>query len=142
MIYLLLCICRCGGTCCGCSKRSELQPQYVRAKRNLLLYICRCGGTGRRTGFKIQRETMWVRVPPSVPKNTPAKLEHFCLTVTPSFLLLIFQSLLSQFSIHKSEKSPYCWQFHFVLKAFFHRSPKRNSKIVFSRPFNTSFIFS
>ena len=29
--------------------------------------ICRCGGIGRRTGLKIQRETMWVRVPPSVP---------------------------------------------------------------------------
>ncbi len=29
--------------------------------------MCRCGGIGRRTGFKIQRETMWVRVPPSVP---------------------------------------------------------------------------
>ena len=29
---------------------------------------CRCGGIGRRTGLKIQRETMWVRVPPSVPQ--------------------------------------------------------------------------
>ena len=32
-----------------------------------IIFICRCGGIGRRTGFKIQRETMWVRVPPSVP---------------------------------------------------------------------------
>ena len=28
---------------------------------------CRCGGTGRRIRLKIVRETMWVRVPPSVP---------------------------------------------------------------------------
>ena len=31
--------------------------------------ICRCGGTGRRIRLKIVRETMWVRVPPSVPHN-------------------------------------------------------------------------
>ena len=32
-------------------------------------YTCHRGGTGRRTGFKIRRETMWVRVPPVVPKQ-------------------------------------------------------------------------
>ena len=30
--------------------------------------ISRCGGIGRRTRLKIWRETMWVRVPPSVPE--------------------------------------------------------------------------
>ena len=33
----------------------------------LLNILYRCGGIGRRTRFKIWRETLWVRVPPSVP---------------------------------------------------------------------------
>ena len=34
-----------------------------------IYHICRCGGIGRRTRLKIVRETMWVRVPPSVPND-------------------------------------------------------------------------
>ena len=50
----------------------KINDKYIDKKLKICyikkVHKCHCGGIGRRTGFKIQRETMWVRVPPVVPK--------------------------------------------------------------------------
>ena len=51
----------------------KINDKYIDKKLKICyikkVHKCHCGGIGRRTGFKIQRETMWVRVPPSAPKD-------------------------------------------------------------------------
>ena len=54
-----------------------------------IIFICRCGGIGRRTGLKIQRETMWVRVPPSAPNNQLQKVDFFVFYNQIHFILKI-----------------------------------------------------
>ena len=70
-----------------------------------MTYICRCGGIGRRTRLKIWRETLWVRVPPSVPMaylfelTDNKKINHSWLI----FLLLYTLELWWHVITHRGE---------------------------------------